>query len=212
MTSDDCRTPFAEAAGAFCALVEGIRADQWSLHGLGEWDVRGLVGHTSRALSTVEAYLAEGTGEPDLHDPVDYFVAVLAEPSGDDARVRQDAAIAERGRKAGQELGDHPAGVVRELAERVVALVMATPDAAVFATPAGSMPLPAYLPTRTFELAVHGLDLARALGVAPPRGLRPGVAVSCELAGRLAARRRGAADLLMVLTGRRGVPGGVSVL
>ena len=32
--------------------------DRWSEPGLGEWDIRALVGHTSRSLVTVEVYLA----------------------------------------------------------------------------------------------------------------------------------------------------------
>ena len=32
--------------------------DRWERPGLGEWDIRALVGHTSRSLLTVEIYLA----------------------------------------------------------------------------------------------------------------------------------------------------------
>ena len=47
---------FADAAQWFVtttALVDG----RWDAPGLGEWDVRSLVGHTSRSLLTVETYL-----------------------------------------------------------------------------------------------------------------------------------------------------------
>ena len=53
------------------------------------------------------------------------------------------------------------------------------------------------LPTRTFELAVHGLDLARALGLPTPASLRPGIAASLELAGAIGARLPTAGDLLL---------------
>jgi hypothetical protein len=48
------RAAFAEAADWFvgtAALVD----ERWTSAGLGEWDVRSLVGHTSRALLTVES-------------------------------------------------------------------------------------------------------------------------------------------------------------
>lgn len=124
MVNDDCRTSYHAAASAFCELTEGIPPDRWAAPALGQWDVRGLVGHTSRALSTVEEYLAAGApGGEVLTDAVEYFVAVLPETLDEDARIRQHSRIAERGRKAGQELGDRPARAVRALADRVVALV-----------------------------------------------------------------------------------------
>lgn len=213
MATDDYRTPYRSAAIAFCELVEGIPRDRWASPALGEWNVRGLVGHTSRALSTVEEYLvAPVAGGRVLTDAVEYFVDMLPETDDEDARVRRHAGIAERGRKAGEDLGEHPATVVRQLADRVLALVDVTPDNALLATPAGPMTFSGYLPTRTFELTVHGLDLSRALHVTAPPALSIGVALSCELAGRLAARRRDAADFLMMLTGRSGLPGGPSVL
>jgi len=39
---------FAEAARAYADLVAGITPEQWTAPGLGEWDLRALVGHTSR--------------------------------------------------------------------------------------------------------------------------------------------------------------------
>jgi hypothetical protein len=74
------------------------------------------------------------------------------------------------------------------------------------------MPLVDYLPTRTFELTVHSLDLARALGVDPPEVLTPAVTACCELAGGLAGRRPHAADLLLLLTGREHLPPGLTIL
>jgi len=54
---DDSRMAFADAAGWFVRTA-AIVGDRWDRPGLGEWDVRSLVGHTSRALLTVETYLA----------------------------------------------------------------------------------------------------------------------------------------------------------
>jgi hypothetical protein len=58
------------------------------------------------------------------------------------------------------------------------------------------MPLAGYLPTRTFELAVQSLDLTRALRLDIPDALRPAIAASCELAGRLAGQLPTAPELL----------------
>ena len=44
---------FADAAEWFSATV-GHVDDRWERVALGEWDVRALVGHTSRSLLTVE--------------------------------------------------------------------------------------------------------------------------------------------------------------
>jgi len=221
------RRCFAAAAEGFVELVGEVRPDQWTLPGLGTWDVRSLVGHGARALSTIESYLAQPVSGPALTDPVEYFLAVLgdhdesdhdesdhdeSDHDESDERERRDAAIAERGRRHGAELGDDPAGSVRALAGRVLDLVDATTDTALLATPAGAMTLGGYLPTRTFELAVHSLDLARALDIVPPPALAPAVAASCRLAGALGARRRHAADILLLLTGRSPLPAGVSVL
>lgn len=121
-------------------------------------------------------------------------------------------AVARRGRETGEALGSNPAGAVQDLVGRITALVKETPDGAVVATPAGNMALIDYLPTRTFELAVHGLDLARAVGLEPPASLAPAIAASLELAGAIGARLPSAPELLLLLTGRSGLPGNPSVV
>ena len=50
---DDSRTAFADAAGWFVRTA-ALVSDRWDQPALGEWDVRALVGHTSRALVMVE--------------------------------------------------------------------------------------------------------------------------------------------------------------
>lgn len=192
------------AAQAFLELVGQVPEDAWSKPALGDWDVRGLTGHASRALTTVETYLAAPQSGPRQDGPVSYFLAVRDGTSPE--------AIAQRGRETGDALGSDPAGTVRALVRRISDLVRNTPDAALLATPAGTMTLADYLPTRTFELAVHGLDLARALGLPPPASLAPGIAASLELAGAIGARLPTAGDLLLLLTGRTGLPGGLSVV
>ena len=46
------RETFAEAARTLVELVQRLPPDRWDKPGLGEWNLRALVGHTSRALVT----------------------------------------------------------------------------------------------------------------------------------------------------------------
>ncbi len=212
MVASDVRASFAGATDGFVELTGQVPTRAWELPALGEWDVRSLVGHASRALSTIESYLGRPGEGPTLDGPLAYFCAILPEEADPERRRQLDRAIAERGRQSGAELGEDPASAVAELANRVGALVDAAADDAPVATAAGAMTLAGYLPTRTFELAVHSLDLARAFELPVPATMGPAIAASCELAGRLAARRPDAADLLLLLTGRAGLPDGLSVL
>ncbi|MDO8106926.1 maleylpyruvate isomerase N-terminal domain-containing protein [Isoptericola sp. b441] len=196
---------FCTAAVAFAATVARVPADAWQRPGLGEWDVRELVAHTGRAVLTVETYLMPEPGPVALTDPVDYL-RTLTGAADPDQRAAADAAVAERGRQAAAVLGDQPAVTVAGQVSRVCALVRGAPEGSTVRTPAGIMPLTAYLPTRVFELAVHTLDLCRAVGLQPPADLASAVAASTELAGRLAARRWDAAELLLLLTGRDVTP------
>src|SRR5512144_1214905 len=139
------------------ALVALVPGDAWSRPGLGLWTVRELVGHTARALGTVEEYLVVPPSGPAVADAVAYFRAGTA------AGITNSEAVAERGRLAGRELGPRPVEAVAGLSERVLGLVEQTPDDATVTSRLGVMRLIDYLPTRTFELAVHGLDLNAAL-------------------------------------------------
>jgi uncharacterized protein (TIGR03083 family) len=204
METSGVKSCYQGAAQALLELVAQVPEAAWSLPALGEWDVRGLTGHASRALSTVETYLAAPAAGPRLDGPVSYFTAIRAGAS--------PAAIAQRGRETGDALGEDPAAAVGELVQRVTGLVGRAPDDALVATPAGTLTLIDYLPTRTFELAVHGLDLARAVGIPAPASLNPGIAASLELAGAVAAQLPTAGDLLLLLTGRTGLPTGLSVV
>jgi len=198
---------FAEAAAAFAEITSGIPGTAWDAAGLGEWNVRDLVGHTSRALVTVENYLAVPPAEtaPRLDDPVAYYAAVRP-------RLGDPSAVAERGRQAGRALGNDPAAAVGELVDRVGQILTTTADDAVLTTPGGAIQLLDYLPTRTFELTVHGLDLVRATGGLPPARLDAPLSASLELAARLAFETGQAATALLALTGRAPLPSGFSVI
>jgi uncharacterized protein (TIGR03083 family) len=199
---DDSRRAFADAAGWFVRTTTLV-GDRWAEPGLGEWDVRALVGHTSRSLLTVEAYLARPADTAEVPSAADYFRATRA--------MASDPAVAARGRDAGTALGDDPAAAVAEIAARVVPLVDGRDGGTLVTTIAGGMRLEDYLPTRTFELAVHTSDLARALD-APLDVPATAAAQALQLVTELAVSEGGAGPLLLAATGRSGLPAGWSVL
>ena len=183
---------FAAAADWFVrttALVDG----RWEEPGLGEWDVRALVGHTSRSLSTVETYLAAPAAAVQVATTAGYYRATSALAAGPQ--------VAQRGREAGTALGADPAAAVAQLAARVVPLVAARSGEELLTTVAGGMRLRDYLPTRTFELVVHTADLASALGE-PAEPPAPAAAAALELVAALALDTGRAGRLLLAATGR----------
>ena len=74
--SSDPVATFASAAGSFAALVRDIPADRWDGPGLGDWDLRSLVGHTSRSLITVSTYLQQPAEREDITTPQEYYARV----------------------------------------------------------------------------------------------------------------------------------------
>lgn len=112
------RNDYRGAVHGFVGLVSSVRESDWSTPALGVWTVQDLVGHTTRAVLTVEAYTdpTRSTEDPALPDSVTYYraaAAALADP----------AAVAQRGREAGESLGADPAAAVAAIAGRVLALV-----------------------------------------------------------------------------------------
>ncbi|MGB3257325.1 MAG: maleylpyruvate isomerase N-terminal domain-containing protein [Ornithinimicrobium sp.] len=172
--------------------------------GLGEWTVRDLIGHTSRALLTVESYLGGVERLVEVETAADYFHLALA-------TIGDPEAVTERARTAGAALGDNPAQSVVEITERVLARVRSAGERDPVSTPVGVMRLRDYLPTRTFELTVHTSDLARALGgsaVLPATA----AAESLRLISDLVVRNGQSLPVLLALTGRRELPAGFTVL
>lgn len=203
---DAVRSQFLSASTAFVGLVAQIGDDQWDRNALGQWSVRDLVGHTGRAMSTVEDYLsaAETTDAPGTDDPVLYYRRMVESVD--------HAAVAERGRDAGASLGDNPLQRLRALAQRVQSLVGECSDSCVVNTPAGAMTLFGYLPTRTFELVVHSLDLSSALDLAWPVGMDQPVRGCLHLATDLAVESGRGSELLLTLTGRAPLRTGFTIL
>lgn len=206
-TSRRDREDFRLAVDGFVEVLRSVPPQDWRRPALGEWTVQDLSGHASRALLTVESYLDPSTTnpEPELPDAVAYFRAVAT-------GLADATAIAERGRQAGAALGQDPAAAVTAMARRILPLVETGDDSARIKTPMGSMTLIGYLPTRTFELAVHSLDLLATTGGDVPANLRQPLTSSLHLAADLAADDGQDTDVLLALTGRRPLPPGFSVL
>jgi len=202
-TWEESQAAFDAAARWFAATVPGER-DRWGLRALGVWTVRDLVGHTSRALLTVESYLQEPQQAVDVTSAADYLELALAS-------VGDPQAVARRGREAGVTLGDDLVSSVRTLVDRVTALIADSGPEAVAVTPVGAMHLQHYLPTRTFELTVHTCDLATALDLplSPPD---LAAAHSLGLIAELALTSGQAPTLLLASTGRGPLPTGFSLL
>lgn len=200
----DPAADYAAAAEWACGAIEAIPAGAWDGPGLGEWDLRALVGHTSRALITVQQYLARPAETEAVPSAEAYFAATSAIPGAGADEVR------ERGVAAGAALGEQPAVRFREIAEETLALLSGAGDPLI-ETIAGGMRFRAYLRTRTFELVVHGLDVCGAVRLpqAPPEGpLRDAL----RIASGLAIERGTGSRLLLALTGRGSLPPAYSVL
>lgn len=201
------RTTYAVAADAFLDLVAGVPLDRYDGPGLGDWDLRSLVGHTGRSLTTVVSYLATRADRVDAESPGAYFATVSRLAAQD-----VDGQIRRRGVEAGQALGADPVGRLRESRRAAEeALVGLGGEDVVVGTAGGGMRVSDYLPTRTFELVVHSLDIARAAGVGftpPPAALVEALTVATESALELGV----GVDVLLALTGRQPLPAGCSVV
>lgn len=200
---------FIRSAESFLVLLGQIRAEQWELPGVGNWNVRSLAGHTARAIITVENYLAnEAAAQAAIPTAEAYYVAIAAGTTD----AADAAAIDARGVAAGKRLGSDPVGWVTAALSRVRDLLEAQPSDRIVTVIGGlTIPLSAYLRTRSFELVVHSIDLSRATGI--PTGL-PEVALeaAATLAAGIAVSRGQGEDLLLALTGRLALPEGFSVV
>jgi hypothetical protein len=186
----------------------------WDEVGLGEWTVRDVVGHTSRALLTVETYLdaaaaadAGGGGAPvEVTSPAAYYERALA--------AGTPAVIARRGRETAATLGARPAAAVAALAARVLARVATLDGSEPADTPAGRIRISEYLPSRTVELTVHTSDLLQSQGVPAAEQTVPASAAAATLhvLADLAAQKGVAAPLLRAATGRAPLPAGFTLL
>jgi hypothetical protein len=183
---------FGLASRFFAEAVGLVPAPAWQQGGLGGWDLLELVAHGNRAHTTLEEYLLRPRPP---------------EPAG--SSYFSDEAVAARSREAVAALGTDPVRAVVAASERAIALVERTPANATVGSPAGTMALGVYLPSRIAELTIHGLDVAGALGLelaAPPLALVESLRF---LTGRLVKKGDGQA-VLLALAGRAPLPPGLS--
>ena len=202
------RATYTAAATAFLELVERIPGDAWDGPGLGEWTLRSLVGHAGRSFVTVSTYLGTRADGVAAGSAAEYLEATARLAVG----TARDA-ITRRGVAAGEALGEDPVRALREwYAAAQAALDELGPgEDPVVETAAGGMRVSDYLPTRTFELTVHALDVARATGLdhAPAEAA---LAESLAVAAASAVRQGLGPTVLLALTGREPLPEGCSVV
>ncbi|AQA04505.1 mycothiol maleylpyruvate isomerase [Mycobacterium sp. MS1601] len=196
---------YASAARGFTDLVRRIPAEAFAGPGLGDWDLRALVGHTSRSLTTVITYLDAPAERVDIDGPVAYY-QMAAEFAADEGA----AGVLERGRRAGVELGADPGTAVDALAAEALAKLAGRGDDLISVLGGAGMRLSGYLPTRVFELTVHGFDIADATGLpfSPPDDA---LLLATSLSTGIAVATGHAEVVLRALTGRAGLPTGFSV-
>ena len=204
MNGQDIRETYLEAGEFFASVVDMVDIDGWEAHGLGEWIVRDLAGHTYRSFTTVLSYSQKPGEKVDRERPVDYFLTALD-------TLADPKQVAERGRAAGLEIIDDPRLMVRGFAMYVKNKLEELSDDFIMDTPVGGIRLVDYLPTRTFELIIHTMDLAKAISVdvQPPES---GLEATVQILGQLALYRGHAPTLALAATGRHGLPDGFSVL
>ena len=204
MSGQDIRETYLEAGEYFASIVDQVDIDGWDSPALGEWCIRDLAGHTYRSFTTVLSYSLKPADKVDLRRPVDYFQE--AQKTLDDPKH-----VAERGRAAGLEIIDDPRMMIRGFAMYVKNKLEELPDDFILGSPFGGIRLIDYLPTRTFELVIHSMDMAKAVGVeSDPPG--SGMETTIEIMGQLALYRGYASDLILSATGRGRLPEGFSVL
>ncbi|WP_347353528.1 maleylpyruvate isomerase N-terminal domain-containing protein [Intrasporangium sp.] len=201
---NDTARLYLEAASTFADLVARIAPSAYDGPGLGVWDLRALVGHTSRALVTVLTYLDRPADTEASESPEQYYaVAARLSTDGD--------AIVERGRRAGEDLGPRPVEAVRDLLERTRTKVGTADPDALISVMGGGMKVRNYLSTRIFELVVHGYDIGAATGVEVTFS-EPVLGHAVELAARIAVTFGKGRAALLALTGRGRLPAGFSVV
>ena len=194
MENKTAREVFREATEYYVATVSMITSGQWDSPGLGVWNVRDLVGHTSRALLTVEQYSAEPLTGAEAEGPVSFFLRAFNEADSNE--------IADRGKESGEGLGADPAQSLRSIADRVSDRMGDVPDEAVLGTPRGPIRMIDYLETRVFELTIHTMDIQTAVGqpLTPPQSA---LQTTMRILGDLVLAHGKGAEVALTLTGRQ---------
>ena len=186
--SDETRGAFLAASEFFVGLVAATPQGCYDHPGLGHWSVLELIAHGNRAHTTIVDYVERPIDPGDV--PADYF---------------SDHSIRERARLSMAALQPDPVAAVATAASRARELVTASDLSTPVGSPVGTMTLGQYLPSRTAELVIHALDLARAAEVetsAPDQS----VIATLEFLVGLAAKQGHAETLIAAATGRGRLP------
>ena len=195
---------YRQAVVCFLETAAKVKPEQWEASALGVWSVRDLVGHMSRSITRIEEFGTQRAESVDITSAVHHYRRSLRQPS-DDERVAQ------RGREAGQALGDDPLANMNADWSRAEPVLDATGEDAIIAYDNGGIRFGDYLETRVFELTVHTLDLANAIGVEVEPS-REALGVTLQLLAALAVESGRGAPLALSGTGRGPLPNGYSVL
>jgi uncharacterized protein (TIGR03083 family) len=156
---------FRVEAEQFGQAIAGFTDDDWRRPTACEpWRVRDLVGHVRVVIGWLPGMLsAPSPGEADVSAAEYYRPDQRFAPETNASRIAlaQDHA-------AGQGSGDSLAKDFVDLCVHVVELCQAEPDQRTVQTRHGdAMLMSEFLLTRVVEVAVHGLDLAAAVGRSP---------------------------------------------
>lgn len=196
----DIREASHRAAASAAGLVAFVSDADLATPGLGTWDVRGLIGHLSRAMQNAIDYLAAPApaGDP-LPSAASYYVAYLE--WRDESPTNADRQVADRGAAvfARATASEIQTALVDTAA--TLTLIDDEPDDRLVSTGFGPMRIADYMRTRNLEMVTHTLDLARALDrhwEIDLRALRDALDLLTDIA---VATGRGPA-LLFELTGR----------
>ena len=195
---------YAQAVGFFIDTVARVKTAQWDDVGLGEWNVRDLVGHTSRSLTSVEEFCARPAEKATVLSAAEYYRISLAPADANHA-------IAAPARPPGAQPGRHPAAAARTAPGPAPQPPHRRPAALGDRAPHARLRLGDYLETRVVELTVHTLDLANAIGAdveAPPEAL----SVTLHLLADLAVASGQGAALALAATGRGLLPDRFSLM
>ncbi len=195
------RAAFGQVADMVLDTVAAVPEDMWERSsGCGTWTVRELTAHTLRSLTLPVTYLAAPkTTDRLLADAGDFYASAFSDPDVHEG-------VARRGRESGAHLAD-PLGQAQAMAQQCLAAVASAADDDPVNTPFGQITLLEYLVTRVVELAVHNVDLQRAIG-RPPE-IRPAAA---EVALATLTAMSPATVVILALTGRGALPEGFNVL
>ncbi len=207
-----CRLAFKFATEGFVELVSNIPTGNLNNHALGDWTILELVAHSARAFTTIEDYSNKIGNLPPLMNAAEYFKLAADSPVGSQARINRDKGISERAKAASQDMKNDLCGFIKELATRVKNLVDNSADDTPIASPFGQMSLIGYLPTRTFELTVHSLDLSKAADLELPDIFNLPISESLKLAAEIASGTEAAKDILLAVCGRKSLPSNFSLV